>query len=152
MLKFFARFFAALFRREVVAPRSTSPPTPPARPPSTPPPPQAPPPHRTARQIQDELTALVQEAGAWVVFEPNTQATRELLVQRVFDLLLARWQAGDLRGNKPEQAFFVRCDATTMTQDDLDNGRLICLVGFAILRPAEFEIVRIGWTTADGDP
>ena len=41
------------------------------------------------------------------------------------------WRTGALLGTKPEEAFFVRCDRTTMTQNDLDNGRLICLIGVA---------------------
>ena len=41
-----------------------------------------------------------------------------------------------------EEAFFVRCDRTTMTQDDIDNGRLICQVGLAPVKPAEFAILR----------
>ena len=52
-------------------------------------------------------------------------------------------------GTKPEEAFFVRCDRTTMTQNDLDNGRLICLIGIAPVKPAEFVIFRIGQWTAD---
>jgi phage tail sheath protein FI len=52
-------------------------------------------------------------------------------------------------GQKPEEAFFVRCDRTTMTQSDLDNGRLICLIGIAPVKPAEFVIFRIGQWTAD---
>jgi phage tail sheath protein FI len=52
-------------------------------------------------------------------------------------------------GSKPEESFFVRCDRSTMTQNDLDNGRLICLIGVAPLRPAEFVIFRIGQKTAD---
>jgi uncharacterized protein len=43
----------------------------------------------------------------------------------------------------------VRCDRSTMTQNDLDNGRLICLIGIAPVRPAEFVIFRIGQFTAD---
>src|SRR5581483_687546 len=45
--------------------------------------------------------------------------------------------------------FFVRCDRSTMTQNDLDNGRLICLIGVAVIKPAEFVIFRIGQKTAD---
>jgi phage tail sheath protein FI len=52
-------------------------------------------------------------------------------------------------GTKPEEAFFVKCDRTTMTQSDLDNGRLVCLIGIAPIRPAEFVIIRIGQWTAD---
>jgi phage tail sheath protein FI len=58
------------------------------------------------------------------------------------------WPSGAVPGSRPEEAFFVRCDRTTMTQADLDQGRLICLVGVAPVRPAEFVIFRIGqWTT-----
>ena len=56
---------------------------------------------------------------------------------------------GALAGATPKEAFFVRCDRSTMTQHDLDNGRLICLVGVAPLRPAEFVIFRVGQKTAD---
>ena len=67
--------------------------------------------------------------------------------QTVEDFLLVLWRDGALLGDKPEEAFFVRCDRTTMTQNDLDNGRLICLIGVAPTKPAEFVIFRIGqWT------
>jgi phage tail sheath protein FI len=46
-------------------------------------------------------------------------------------------------GKTPEEAFFVKCDRTTMTQDTIDNGRLICLIGVAPVKPAEFVIFRI---------
>jgi phage tail sheath protein FI len=70
----------------------------------------------------------------------------------VEDFLLVHWHAGALLGSLPEEAFFVRCDRTTMTQDDLDNGRLICLVGVAPVRPAEYVIFRIGQWTRDKKP
>ena len=54
------------------------------------------------------------------------------------------WGEGALMGQKASDAFFVRCDRTTMTQDDSDNGRLIMLVGIAPVYPAEFVIIRIG--------
>jgi phage tail sheath protein FI len=57
-------------------------------------------------------------------------------------------RSGALLGAKPEQGFFVRCDASTMTADDLDQGRLICLIGVAAARPAEFVIFRISQITA----
>ena len=59
------------------------------------------------------------------------------------------WRSGALMGVTEDEAFFVKCDRTTMTQNDLDNGRLICLVGIAPLRPAEFVIFRIGQKTLD---
>ena len=46
-------------------------------------------------------------------------------------------------GTKPEEAFFVICDRVTMTQDDIDNGRLICVIGIAPVKPEEFVVFRI---------
>ena len=63
--------------------------------------------------------------------------------------LFNEWRNGALLGGKAEDAYFVRCDRSTMTQNDLDNGRLVCLIGVAILKPAEFVIFRIGQKTAD---
>jgi phage tail sheath protein FI len=56
---------------------------------------------------------------------------------------------GALEGTTPEEAFFVTCDRTTMPQDDIDNGRLICLIGIAPVRPAEFVIFRIQQKTRE---
>lgn len=85
----------------------------------------------------------------WVVFEPNNERLWANVRRTIEDFLLVLWRDGMLLGEKPEQAFFVRCDRTTMTQNDLDNGRLICLVGVAPVKPAEFVIFRIGQWTGD---
>lgn len=78
------------------------------------------------------------------VFESNGEQLWENVRQTVSDFLLNEWKSSRLMGSSPDQAFFVRCDRTTMTQNDIDNGRLICLVGVAALRPAEFVIFRVG--------
>lgn len=85
----------------------------------------------------------------WTVFEPNGEPLWANVRHTIEDFLFNEWQSGALVGTKPEEAFFVRCDRSTMTQNDLDEGRLICLVGVAPLRPAEFVIIRIGRWTAD---
>jgi phage tail sheath protein FI len=85
----------------------------------------------------------------WAVFEPNGEQLWANVRRTISDFLLNEWQNGALLGEKPEKAFFVRCDRSTMTQNDLDNGRLVCLIGIAPLRPAEFVIFRIGQWTAD---
>ena len=85
----------------------------------------------------------------WVVFEPNNERLWANVRRTIEDFLLVLWRDGMLLGEKPEQAFFVRCDRTTMTQNDLDNGRLICLIGVAPVKPAEFVIFRIGQWTGD---
>jgi uncharacterized protein len=86
----------------------------------------------------------------WVVFEPNTPVTWARVTDSVSAFLLTQWRSGALFGRKPEQAFFVRCDETTMTADDILNGRLICEIGVAIVRPAEFVIFRIQQITNFG--
>ncbi len=93
------------------------------------------------------------EAGTqWVVFEPNGDQLWAQVRNAVSNFLFTQWSNGALQGLKPEDAFFVRCDRTTMTQNDIDNGRLIVEVGVAPLRPAEFVIFRIGQWTANANP
>lgn len=94
------------------------------------------------------LEHSLQSSTSWVVFEPNGQALWSAVATTVSDFLYNEWREGHLFGATPAQAFFVRCDQTTMTQADLDNGRLICVIGVAPLEPAEFVIFRIGQYTA----
>jgi len=95
------------------------------------------------------LERSIDKGTQWAVFEPNGEALWANVRRTVEDFLLNEWMSGALLGDKPEKAYFVKCDRSTMTQNDLDNGRLICLVGVAPLRPAEFVIFRIGQWTAD---
>jgi phage tail sheath protein FI len=83
------------------------------------------------------------------VFEPNGEQLWANVRRTIENFLINEWQRGALLGDKPEKAFFVRCDRSTMTQSDLDNGRLIGLIGVAPLKPVEFVIFRIGQWTAD---
>lgn len=101
------------------------------------------------RRYFNYLEASIDRGTQWAVFEPNGDALWQNVRGTIGDFLFNEWKNGALLGTKPEQAFFVRCDRTTMTQNDLDNGRLICLVGVAVVKPAEFVIFRIGQKTAD---
>jgi uncharacterized protein len=94
------------------------------------------------------LEHSLQASTSWVVFEPNGQALWSAVATSVSDFLYNEWREGRLFGATPAEAFFVRCDMTTMTQADLENGRLICVIGVAPLEPAEFVIFRIGQYTA----
>jgi hypothetical protein len=95
------------------------------------------------------LERSIDKGTQWAVFEPNGPRLWDNVRSTISDFLLNEWQMGALLGDKPEKSYFVRCDRSTMTQNDLDNGRLVCLVGVAPLRPAEFVIFRIGQWTAD---
>jgi phage tail sheath protein FI len=95
------------------------------------------------------LERSIDKGTQWAVFEPNGPALWANVRRTIEDFLLNEWMMGALLGDKPERAYFVKCDRTTMTQNDLDNGRLICLIGVAPVRPAEFVIFRIGQWTGD---
>lgn len=87
----------------------------------------------------------------WVVFEPNTEALWGR-VKRTIEMFLASvWRSGALAGTSPSEAFFVEIGRSTMTQDDIDNGRLICVIGVAPVKPAEFVIFRIGQYTSESN-
>jgi phage tail sheath protein FI len=89
------------------------------------------------------LEASLDRGTQWVVFEPNDPPTWERVVSSVSAFLFTQWRDGALVGRRPEDAYFVICDETTMSQDDIQNGRLICEIGVCISRPAEFVIFRI---------
>jgi hypothetical protein len=95
------------------------------------------------------LEYSIDRGSQWAVFENNGPELWGRVRRMVENFLFNEWRAGGLLGNKPEEAYFVVCDRSTMTQQDLDQGRLICLVGVAPIKPAEFVIFRIGQFTAD---
>lgn len=87
----------------------------------------------------------------WAVFEPNDEVLW-VRVQRTISVFLTNlWRNGSLAGSSPEEAFFVHIGRDTMSQDDIDNGRLICVIGVAPVKPAEFVIFRISQKTADAE-
>lgn len=88
---------------------------------------------------------------SWAVFEPNDEVLW-VRVQRTISVFLnGLWRGGSLAGSTPEEAFFVNIGRDTMGQDDIDNGRLICVIGVAPVKPAEFVIFRISQKTADAE-
>jgi phage tail sheath protein FI len=95
------------------------------------------------------LERSIEKGTQWIVFRNNSEVLWANVRRTVEDFLFNEWKSAHLMGEKPQQAYFVRCDRSTMTQNDIDNGRLICLVGVAPVRPAEFVIFRIGQWTAD---
>jgi len=102
----------------------------------------------SVRRYFNYLEKSIDTGTQWVVFEVNGPALWDSVRHTVEGFLLSQWKSGALLGSKPEEAFFVHCDATTMTADDLDNGRLICVIGVAVAKPAEFVIFRISQFTA----
>jgi phage tail sheath protein FI len=91
----------------------------------------------------------IYEGTQWVVFEPNDQRLWARVIDTIRIFLRGQWRLGALFGATEDQAFFVTCDQTTMTRDDILNGRLICEIGIAPVRPAEFVVFRIFQNTAE---
>jgi uncharacterized protein len=89
------------------------------------------------------LEESIDKGTQWVVFEPNGEPLWALVRQTVSNFLGTVWRTGALAGTTADEAFFVACDRTTMTEDDLQNGRLVCVIGVAPVYPAEFVIFRI---------
>ena len=104
------------------------------------------------RRLALHLESSIDRGLQWVVFEPNGPKLWTQVRRRVHDFLTAIFHQGALMGATPDDAFFVRCDATTMTEADLAAGRLVATVGVAPVRPAEFVILRFAWQTAQPDP
>ena len=106
----------------------------------------------SVRRYFNFVSASIERGMPWTVFEPNGDTLWAQVRDAISNFLRSQWQTGALQGHKPEEAFFVQCDRTTMTQDDIDSGRLVCVIGMAALKPAEFVIVRIGLWTSDRKP
>lgn len=101
------------------------------------------------RRLFIYLEHSIDRGTQWAVFEPNNEELWLKIRLTIEGFLYDVWRSGALLGARPEDAYFVRCDRSTMSQSDLDNGRLICLIGVAPTKPAEFVIFRIGQWTAD---
>lgn len=89
----------------------------------------------------------IDEGTQWVVFEPNDEELWARVEQTVERFLKTTWNDGALMGASEDEAFYVKCDRSTMTEDDIENGRLICEIGISPVKPAEFVVFRISqWT------
>jgi len=91
----------------------------------------------------------IDEATQWVVFEPNDERLWSRVRQSIERFLFTQWRLGALFGATAEEAYYVVCDRSTMSQDAIDNGQLICEIGIAPVKPAEFVIFRIQQKTLD---
>jgi Bacteriophage tail sheath protein len=89
------------------------------------------------------LEKSIDRGVQWAVFEPNGEVLWQNIRRTVSDFLFNEWRTGALPATKPEEAFFAKCDCSTMTQEDIDEGRVIVLVGVAPLKPAEFVMLRV---------
>ena len=90
------------------------------------------------RRLHLHLQRSIEEGIAWAAFEPNGEQLWARLRLVVGNFLVQLWREGAFVGSRPQDAFVVKCDTSTMTAADLADGVVTVLVGFAPLRPAEF--------------
>ena len=90
------------------------------------------------------LEQSIARGTRYAVFEPNAPPLWARIRDSVTNFLTTQWRAGALFGRTPEEAFFVKVDETTTTQDDRDNGIVNIVVGIAPVKPAEFVVFQIG--------
>ncbi|KYG03516.1 hypothetical protein BE21_04580 [Sorangium cellulosum] len=101
------------------------------------------------RRLFIYLERSISQGTQWAVFEPNNSDLWGRVRRGIEAFLEDEWRAGALSGAKAEEAFYVRCDRSTMSLQDIEDGRLVCEIGVAPSRPAEFVIFRVGQLTAD---
>jgi len=94
---------------------------------------------RTALYIEESLYRGTQ----WVVFEPNDEPLWAQVRLNVGAFMHSLFRQGAFQGSTPRDAYFVKCDKETTTQDDINRGVVNILVGFAPLKPAEFVVIKL---------
>lgn len=95
------------------------------------------------RRLLTMISRSLSRGLAWTAFEPNGDALWARARTEAEQYLFGLWRVGALPATTPDRAYFIRCDRSTMTQDDIDAGRLVMMVGVAAVRPGEFTIIRI---------
>ena len=101
------------------------------------------------RRLTTMISQSLQQGTRWVVFEPNDLRLWKSLRRDIGAFLNGLWREGALAGATPEQAYFVKCDAETTTQADIDQGKVFAIIGIAPVKPAEFVIIRISQSSGD---
>lgn len=99
------------------------------------------------RRLVSYLEQSILEGTTWVVFEQNDETLWARVRGAISAFLITQWRNGALMGATPRDAFFVKCDSETNTAEDIARGHVVCTVGVAAARPAEFVIFRITQST-----
>ena len=102
----------------------------------------------SVRRLFNYLRGSIDQGTQWAVFEPNGPDLWAKIVRNVSAFLRTVWAAGALFGDKPEQAFYVKCDAETNPPAMRDAGQVTTEIGVAITRPAEFVVFTLSQKAA----
>jgi hypothetical protein len=100
------------------------------------------------RRLFNYIAESIMEGTQWSVFEPNDERLWMQLRIAASNFLTRTWREGALFGATPEQAFFVKCDSETNPPDVIEAGQVICEIGIAPVKPAEFVVFRLSQYSA----
>jgi uncharacterized protein len=100
------------------------------------------------RRLFNYVAESIMEGTQWSVFEPNDQRLWMQLRVAASNFLLRTWREGALFGATPDQAFFVKCDEETNPPEVIEAGQVICEIGIAPVKPAEFVVFRLSQYSA----
>ncbi|MFI9650018.1 phage tail sheath family protein [Streptomyces sp. NPDC052040] len=103
------------------------------------------------RRLFNYLEESIYLGSQWAVFEPNEERLWSTIRRNVSAFLTNEWRNGALFGATPEEAFYVKCDAETNPPEVIDSGQVVCEIGVAPVKPAEFVVFRISQDSASGE-
>jgi len=95
------------------------------------------------RRLFNYLEESILNGTQWVVFEPNDDALWARIRRTISAFLVNEWRRGALFGLTPDEAFYVKCDRETNPAEGIDAGQVVCEIGVAPVKPAEFVIFRL---------
>jgi uncharacterized protein len=95
------------------------------------------------RRLFNYLEESILNGTQWVVFEPNDDALWARVRRTISAFLVTEWRKGALFGLTPDEAFYVKCDAETNPAESIDIGQVLCEIGIAPVKPAEFVVFRL---------
>jgi len=97
----------------------------------------------TVRRLFNYLEDSILNGTNWVVFEPNDDALWAKIRRTISAFLVNEWRKGALFGLTPDEAFYVKCDRETNPSEAIDAGQVVCQIGVAPVKPAEFVIFQL---------
>jgi phage tail sheath protein FI len=96
------------------------------------------------RRLMSFIEEALEEGLSWVVFKPNNTQLRTLIIASITAFLEALWERGALVGTTADEAFYIRCDSENNPPALSAEGKLLIEIGVALVRPAEFVVIRLG--------
>jgi phage tail sheath protein FI len=99
------------------------------------------------RRLFNYVSESIMAGTQWSVFEPNDQTLWTALRISAQNFLMRTWREGALFGATPAQAFYVKCDSETNPPEVIEAGQVVCEIGIAPVKPAEFVVFRLSQFT-----